>query len=363
MNLIGDTSNPDTPGVLGVSHSTASAVSGINDFAPGPGRGGNGAAFESAEGEGVRGTCKNASHVGVNGRNTAGGIGVFGESLSASGTGGTGVFGVSIKGRGVEGRSTENHAIVGTSMGIGTGVFGVGTKGRGVEGQSTENHAIVGTSMGNGAGVFGITGNGNGIEGHSTTNNGVFGESEQGIGVFGRGGKLAGFFEGDVKVTGTLQCEQEVQCKGNILMAKTADIRLSNADCAEDFDVSGATAVEPGTVMVLGPEGALFESLQPYDRRVAGVISGAGNYKPGIVLDTQDTEANRQPIALIGKTFCKVDAEFGPVEIGDLLTTSSTPGHAMKASDPLMAFGAVIGKALRSLPNGRALVPILIALQ
>jgi hypothetical protein len=49
--------------------------------------------------------------------------------------------------------------------------------------------------------------------------------------------------------------------------------------------------------------------------------------------------------------------------VGDLLTTSPTPGYAMKADDPFKAFGAVIGKALRPLKEAQGLVPILIALQ
>ena len=65
----------------------------------------------------------------------------------------------------------------------------------------------------------------------------------------------------------------------------------------------------------------------------------------------------------MGKVFCKVDAQFGAIEVGDLLTTSPTPGHAMKTSDPFKAFGAVIGKALRPFTAGRGLIPILIALQ
>jgi hypothetical protein len=52
-----------------------------------------------------------------------------------------------------------------------------------------------------------------------------------------------------------------------------------------------------------------------------------------------------------------------PIEVGDLLTTSSCSGHAMKASDPFRAFGAVIGKALRPLASGRGKIPVLVALQ
>ena len=115
--------------------------------------------------------------------------------------------------------------------------------------------------------------------------------------------------------------------------------------------------------MVVSDEGGLRQSHQAYDKRVAGVISGAGGYKPGIVLDKQQSQRERKPIALLGKTYCKVDAQQGAIEVGDLLTTSPTPGHAMKVADPLKAFGAVIGKALRPLKQGQGLIPILIALQ
>jgi hypothetical protein len=64
----------------------------------------------------------------------------------------------------------------------------------------------------------------------------------------------------------------------------------------------------------------------------------------------------------VGKVYCKVDADFAPIATGDLLTTSSTPGHAMKATDRAKAFGAVIGKALAPLHAGRDLIPILVAL-
>ena len=107
----------------------------------------------------------------------------------------------------------------------------------------------------------------------------------------------------------------------------------------------------------------LNPSEKAYDKRVAGVISGAGDYRQGIVLDKQPTLGNRVPVALLGKVFCKVDARFGAIEVGDLLTTSPTPGHAMKTSDPLKAFGAVIGKALGNLDSGTGLVPVMVTLK
>ena len=146
-------------------------------------------------------------------------------------------------------------------------------------------------------------------------------------------------------------------------MGEQGDIFLENADCAEDFDIVEATQVDPGTVMVLTPEGKLTPSSQAYDKKVAGVISGAGNYRPGLVLDKKPAQDNRLPVALMGKVYCKVDARYAPIGVGDLLTTSDTPGYAMKATDPRKAFGTVVGKALRPLAEGQDLIPILIALQ
>ena len=65
----------------------------------------------------------------------------------------------------------------------------------------------------------------------------------------------------------------------------------------------------------------------------------------------------------MGRVYCNVDASHSPIEIGDLLTTSPTQGHAMKADDPLKAFGAVIGKALGSIKEGLGMIPVLVALQ
>jgi hypothetical protein len=85
--------------------------------------------------------------------------------------------------------------------------------------------------------------------------------------------------------------------------------------------------------------------------------------KAGLVLDRHHGEPDRLPLALLGKTYCRVDATYGDIDVGDMLTTSSTPGHAMKADDPSRAFGAVIGKALAPHMGGVGLVPILVTLQ
>jgi hypothetical protein len=114
---------------------------------------------------------------------------------------------------------------------------------------------------------------------------------------------------------------------------------------------------------VLDEEGRLMPCSKAYDRRVAGVISGAGAFRPALVMDKRTDDGDRSPVALFGKTFCMVDATFGRIEVGDLLTTSPREGHAMRASDAGLAFGAVLGKALRPIAEGLGLVPILVTLQ
>lgn len=157
---------------------------------------------------------------------------------------------------------------------------------------------------------------------------------------------------------------KRIQCSF-IKIATGGDIELANADCAEEFEVDEtcSQAPAPGSVVVLGEHGGLRLASYAYDKRVVGVVSGGGEFKPGIVLDKRGGESGRIAVALLGKVACQVDATREPVEVGDLLTTSGTPGHAMKASSPSQALGAILGKALRPLPEGKGLVPILVALQ
>jgi hypothetical protein len=145
------------------------------------------------------------------------------------------------------------------------------------------------------------------------------------------------------------------------------------ADFAENFDVNVAPSnaaealkVEAGMVVSIDPAspGKLVLSTQAYDRRVAGIISGAGGVKPGMMMSQAGTLAHGQhPVALTGRVYCWVDASQGAVEPGDLLTTSATLGHAMKVSDPAKAQGAIIGKAMTGLKEGKGLVLVLVTLQ
>lgn len=146
---------------------------------------------------------------------------------------------------------------------------------------------------------------------------------------------------------------------------QAGDIKLFNADVAEDFGVEDGDTAEPGTVMILSETaGQIRQCELPYDRRAAGVVSGAAGYAPALVLDHQEGRPDaRARLAIAGKVYCKVDAGFAPIEVGDLLTTSATPGHAMAVADPQRGFGSVIGKALEPLRAGRSLIAMLVSLQ
>lgn len=278
--------------------------------------------------------------------------------LGTPGTGGDAVVGLTYGAgkAGVLGLAPIGNAVAGISdpvNGNGTGVFGEGklfgasftSPGVGVLANSTTGNAVNGTSAQISDGVVGVAqAQGKaGVLGLADNGYAIAGISKNQTGIYRQGGKYAAYFEGIVIVTG--------------------DVQLTGGDCAEQFDIADADQIEPGTVVVIEENGALRACTKAYDRRVAGVISGAGDYRPAIVLDKRETTHPRTLVALVGKVHCKVDASSDPIEVGDLLTASSTPGHAMKASDPARAFGAVIGKALRPLHSGTDLIPILVALQ
>ena len=393
-------------GVRGVSHHAHSGVVGVNDFAPRIHAGpvGNGGWFESTQGEGVRGWAKGPNHAGAAGINTAGGIGVYGSSedqRTIAGEPGTPAGGwfESTEGDGVRGTSgsREHAAVVGVNSAKGTAVLGT-SEGEGVRGETAALDFVAGVTgvaihpEGIGPGVLGITkGSGPGVVGKSERDNGVigfhgepnlqevqlgraestagvFGASDVGPGILGYarnpevpailafGGmrsvamtnRLAGDFEGDVRVNGQVNCE---------------DVILSGEDCAEHFNFAPGSVATPGDLVVIDDDGNLDRSAIAYDRRVAGVVSGAGSFEAGIVLGHRSSADGRMPVALLGKVFCNADATFGSIKIGDLLTTSDTPGHAMRATDQAKCFGAVVGKSLASLSFGCGLLPILVCLQ
>jgi hypothetical protein len=256
------------------------------------------------------------------------------------------------------------------------GVVGHNDTFQGVSGTSTSDTGVFGGSV-SARGVHGNSDSGTGVFATTKTGQGMTTFSDDSIGIFAQGGFWAGVFSGGIVVgkgpgpkttgapTNAVNGCIVINDGGSLFLNGGGDVILGSGDCAEDFTVADEAEPEPGTVMVLGEgrEDTLSECYEAYDKRVVGVISGAGSYKPGLVLDRQPDQKARVPIALLGKVYCKVDAQYGEIQVGDLLCSSPTRGHAMKASDPVKAFGAIIGKALRPLANNRGLIPILVALQ
>jgi len=137
------------------------------------------------------------------------------------------------------------------------------------------------------------------------------------------------------------------------------------ADIVEGFETSCGTVLEPGTVVVIDPNtaGALMESADAYDFKVAGVVSGANGVAPGIHLGQDGVMDGETKVAMTGRVYVKCSAENGAIKPGTLLTTASIPGHAMAATDAARSNGAVIGKAMSSLDEGTGLVLVLVNLQ
>jgi hypothetical protein len=150
----------------------------------------------------------------------------------------------------------------------------------------------------------------------------------------------------------------------------TGDLVLTGGDVAEEFDVAEQVAdpsdVCPGTVVVLDRGGALAPCSRAYDTSVAGAVAGAGDRTTALVLDRHRHDGSdpafRPAVAVTGKVWCRADASLQAIQVGDLLTTSPTLGHAMVATDREAAFGAVLGKALTPLDASTGLVLTLVGL-
>ncbi|HKQ63282.1 MAG TPA: hypothetical protein VJS92_18480 [Candidatus Polarisedimenticolaceae bacterium] len=111
-----------------------------------------------------------------------------------------------------------------------------------------------------------------------------------------------------------------------------------------------AEPVEPGDVLVLDPAGSggALLARDGSNPAVLGVVAAPGSASGALV-------------SIAGVVTCKVDAGYGAIRPGDLLTSSPTPGHAMRADDPRP--GTVLGKALQPLESGMGTIAVLVMLR
>jgi hypothetical protein len=191
-----------------------------------------------------------------------------------------------------------------------------------------------------------------------------------GINYSGWGPFLAGYEGGSLGGLGPNTVCLSWDYSGNVwvsnnLSTATLTIR-GGADLAEPFNItSGNGEVPQGAVVVIDDQnpGHLKLSDSPYDTRVAGVVSGANGVNPGIQMHQQGLLEGGKNVALTGRVYVQADASNGAIHPGDMLTTSSLPGDAMKVSDHARAAGAILGKAMTGLSEGRGMVLVLVTLQ
>jgi hypothetical protein len=323
-------------GVWGISQTISGAgVIGDNTFGEavvGRNRGGNGVGA-------VVGRNDSAGY-GVRGFNTKGGIGVLGQAGVAGGTGVGGRF------ENVNAASPSNALEVATN---GTGHAALFTAGSG-SGSSSNAALHVENFKSAGEGIVArkaVAANTDPVmlllEDPSSTGNFLNGS------FMNSGGTVTGKFH-----------------------ITSAGTYVAGSDFAESFEaVGGLDQYEPGDVVVLASSSpcAVEKTSTPYDTRVAGVYST----RPGILGSDKDgvtrVDLNDMPVAVIGIVPTKVSAENGAILPGDLLTCSSTPGYAMKAS-PIMIngiaiypTGTIIGKALDALPSAQGVIKVLVNLK
>lgn len=180
----------------------------------------------------------------------------------------------------------------------------------------------------------------------------------------------AGTFPGQIGYTGTDALTFRTAGAENMRLHANGqlDVKVLNiiggADIAEPFAMSEPD-LPAGALVVIDEDnpGHLRLSTEAYDRRLAGIVSGAGGVNPGLSLSQQGLIEGGRHVALAGRVYAQADASAGPIKPGDLLTSSDRPGHAMRVVDHSRAQGAIIGKAMTGLDDGQGLVLVLVTLQ
>jgi hypothetical protein len=396
----------DGYGVVGVTQSSSGGA-GVGGFAnQGDAAGVRGETYSDADGAaavvgrvastspggysaGVRGINDGTggNGIGVYGSQNGSGWGVFGTSVS-----GLGVYGYATAGTGVQGETYSDAdyaaAVVGHVTSTSPGGYSAGVRGIN-EGTDVNGIGVWGSQNGSGWGVYGTADAGIGVYGvaNATTgyNYGVVGDSysTEGYGVYGwnnsSGTGVLGWSGSGVGVIAQSESGNPLEAYSGFVGVGDRRFYVSNSGevyADGSFNPGGAdfaemlpagSGLEPGDVLVVGPDGDLARSSEPYQASVVGVYSS----QPGVLGGAGDGVdlTGKVPLAVMGVVSVKVSAENGAIQPGDLLTTSSIPGHAMKATPvlingvPFYRNGVIIGKALSSLKSGTGTISMLVMLQ
>jgi hypothetical protein len=315
-----------------------------------------------------------AGLLGINASTAFEGYGVWGVHHG----GGPGVYGKSNKGAGLLGEGVNGVVGIGPQLGIfgrainstGTGIKGSSEAGRGLEG-SGGGIGVIGISPHRGVvGVLGLISCAGsyavgGCAG-ATGGDGLLGQSSTGAGVRSITSSSGNLFVGE-SPAGTHRARINANGRGFF----NGGTQNSGADYAESIPATGPATLEPGDVLAIDPrEGyAVRKATIPNSQLVTGVYSS----KPAVLAvgshGIDDSLAGEVPVAMMGVAPTKVTARNGAIRAGDLLTSSSTPGYAMKARPFVVGrariypTGAILGKALAPLRRGTGVINVLVMLR
>jgi len=204
-----------------------------------------------------------------------------------------------------------------------------------------------------GYGNIGVYGSGSpyGVYGTSTST-GVYGNGDS-VGLYARS-----ILGNPIEAYGSSTSDREFYVSNSGEVYADGTFHPGGADLAEMLPA--VEGLEPGDVLVVSSDGKLTRSTQAYQPTVVGVYSTQPGFLGGAGEDADPT--GKVPLAVVGVVPVKASVENGPIRPGDLLTTSSVPGHAMKAG-PSPTVGTVIGKALEGLDETTGVILMLVVLQ
>ena len=350
-------------GVKGMSD-TSSGVHGVSSASNGRGVYGEAPTYgvfgranaTSGTARGVGGTSASDSGMGVWGQASASSgytFGVYGNSASTSGTGVSG-YATADGGSnyGVQGRSNSPYGYGVYGRAPTYGVYGMAT------GADSSGHGVYGVTSGNWGWASGVYGKAfrnyaNGVTGwNSAAGTGVYGYSVDGVGVRAKSesGNIIEAWDVDPS-------DRRFYVRNDGEVYADGSFHSGGADLAEMLVAN--EGLEPGDVLVISPDGKLARSSEPYATAVVGVYSSNPGFVGGDNGDANMT--GKIPLAVVGVVPVKASAENGSITPGDLLTSASTPGYAMKATD--FEVGTIIGKALEPLNKDSGVINILVMLQ
>lgn len=404
------------PGVWGIANSGFGLR---GNSSSGPGAGGYSTSYVGVLGN----STNNIGIWGIHAAATGTQPGVRGQTASTD-PNSSGVYGFAASGIGVYGQSTNRNGLEGLggangvkgacSLQDGNGVFGeanLGSSAYAVYGSSTSGSGVVGSTTGAGDGVMGVASGSNSYGGNFMS------DAYRGGVAQGGGGAYDFLVQNNGNGIG-LHVDNNASIGGDIIVAgsKSGYVvdHMQNADALPFEQGDIVVIADNSAAPVLGtiPVPRVRLATTPNDTAVVGIVDRV-TYVPSEKIRSQynaqlqaDREAASQTMAAqpAGKilrkanisdrisdavgtihaddtsvraepgSYCsvvtlgayksvKVDANYGAIKAGDLLTTSWHAGYAMKVQDKVAASGAVIGKALGNLATGTGAIPVLVTLK